>query len=57
MSVYEEDDGLGSFDLSQLGMKTGAFGGARIMKFVQGNFITREGEPIESTRGSSSRSA
>ena len=41
MSHEEEDDGLGSFDLAQLGMKTGAFGGARILKFVQGTFITQ----------------
>jgi cell division septation protein DedD len=39
MSEYEEDDGLSSFDLRQLGGKVGAFGGARLMKFVQGDFI------------------
>jgi hypothetical protein len=39
MSEYEEDDGLSSFDLRQLGGKVGAFGGARLMKFAQGDFI------------------
>lgn len=51
MSNYEnEDDGLGSFSPSQLGMKTGAFGGARILKFTKPTFTTREGEVIEPTR-------
>jgi hypothetical protein len=46
MSVYEEDDGLSSFDMRQLGGRVGAFGGAKLLKFVQGDFITREGEKI-----------
>ena len=46
MSAFEEDDGLSSFDMRQLGGKVGAFGGAKILKFVQGDFITREGEKI-----------
>ena len=41
-----ENDGLDSFDASQLGMKVGAFGGARLLKFVSGDFVTREGEII-----------
>ena len=49
MSNYE-NDGLDSFDLSQLGMKVGAFGGARILKFVSGDFVTREGEVVGSER-------
>ena len=49
MSNDEEDDGLGSFDLEQLGMKTGAFGGARLLKYVTDHFITREGE-VDRTR-------
>ena len=50
MSEYEEDDGLSSFNLRQLGGKVGAFGGAKLLKFVQGDFITREGEKIEPER-------
>jgi hypothetical protein len=46
MSAYEEDDGLSSFDLRQLGDRVGAFGGAKLLKFVQGDFITRESEKI-----------
>ena len=46
MSAFKEDDGLSSFDMRQLGGKVGAFGGAKILKFVQGDFITREGEKI-----------
>ena len=46
MSEYEEDDGLSSFDLRQLGGRVGAFGGAKLLKFVQGDFMTREGEKI-----------
>jgi cell division septation protein DedD len=48
--IEHDDDGLGSFDLSQLGQKVGAFGGATILKFVQGTFLTRDGVQIESTR-------
>ena len=49
MSNYESD-GLDSFDLTQLGMKVGAFGGARLLKFVSGDFVTREGEVVGSER-------
>jgi hypothetical protein len=42
-----EDDGLGSFSLSQVGMKVGAFGGAAILKFSRSHeFITNAGEKI-----------
>jgi hypothetical protein len=50
MSNHEEDDGLSSFDLRQLGGKVGAFGGAKLLKFVQGDFITREGEKVTPER-------
>jgi hypothetical protein len=46
----EEDDGLSSFSLEQLGKKVSAFGGARILKFVSGKYVTGEGEPINSQR-------
>jgi hypothetical protein len=47
MTAYEEDDGLASFDIRQLRGKVGAFGGAKLMKFVQGDFVNpREGEKI-----------
>ena len=47
MSAYEEDDGLSSFDLRQLGGKVGAFGGAKLLKFAQGDFIVpREARKI-----------
>ena len=41
-----ESDGLSDFDLEQIGRKAGAFGGARLLKFVDGRFVTREGEEI-----------
>jgi hypothetical protein len=51
MTYREDDDGLGSFNLSQLGMKTGTFGGAHILKFERDyRFVTTAGELIESTR-------
>jgi len=46
----EEDDGLATFSLEQLGQKVSAFGGARLLKFVSGSFVTREGEIIDSNR-------
>src|SRR5258708_36694264 len=46
----EEDDGLATFSLEQLGQKVSAFGGARLLKFVSGNYVTREGETIDSNR-------
>ena len=44
---YNDGDGLGDFDPAQLGMKTGVFGGVRLLKFVTGDFVTREGELID----------
>ena len=41
-----KSDGLGDFALEQIGRKAGAFGGARLLKFVDGHFVTREGEEI-----------
>src|SRR6266540_1316926 len=46
----EEDDGLATFSLEQLGQRISTFGGARILTFVSGNYATREGETIDSTR-------
>jgi hypothetical protein len=45
-----EDDGLGDFELEQIGMQSGAFGGARLLKFNKGIYVTREGEVIEPSR-------
>jgi hypothetical protein len=42
----QENDGLSNFDLGQIGMSSGAFGSARILKFDTDHFITREGELI-----------
>jgi hypothetical protein len=41
-----ESDGLDNFSPEQIGRKAGAFGGARLLKFVDGRFVTREGEEI-----------
>jgi hypothetical protein len=41
-----ESDGLDSFDLEQIGMHSGAFGGARLLKYVTDHFTTRDGEVI-----------
>jgi hypothetical protein len=41
-----ETDGLDNFSPEQIGRKIGAFGGARLLKFVDGHFVTREGEEI-----------
>jgi hypothetical protein len=46
MSDDYEDDGLSNFDLGQVGMRSGAFGGARMVKYVTDRFVTREGETI-----------
>ena len=48
---YEEDDGLSSFHLDQMGQRVSVFQGARLMKFVSGTYITREGETIELEAG------
>jgi hypothetical protein len=45
-----EYDGLGSFDQSQMGGKASAFGGARILKFMQGTYHTTLGEVVEPAR-------
>jgi hypothetical protein len=45
-----ENDGLSDFSLDQIGMQVGAFGGARLLKFVDGQYVTREGEVIEPNR-------
>src|SRR5262249_54188324 len=36
--------------LDQIGMQAGAFGGARLLKFNDGQYVTREGEVIEPNR-------
>ena len=41
-----ESDGVDNFSPEQIGRKAGAFGGARLLKFVDGHFVTREGEEI-----------
>jgi hypothetical protein len=48
--IVEEDDGLSSFSLEQLGKKVGAFGGARILKFNSGVYATTAGEVITAER-------
>jgi hypothetical protein len=49
--TMENDDGLSSFSLEQLGEKVSVFNGARLMKFNNGTFIVpREGETIDSKR-------
>lgn len=48
--IVEEDDGLSSFSLEQLGKKVGTFGGARIMKFNSGVYATTAGEGIDANR-------
>jgi hypothetical protein len=50
MSENEESDGLDNFSMEQIGQKTGAFGGARSVKYVTDHFVTREGEIIEPSR-------
>jgi hypothetical protein len=49
-TYIEEDDGLSSFSLKQLGKKVGTFGGARIMKFNSGVYATTAGEVITANR-------
>jgi hypothetical protein len=46
----QEDDGLSSFSLDQLGARKSAFGSARILKFNGGLFVTREGEVVPPER-------
>jgi hypothetical protein len=41
-----KSDGLSDFNLEQIGRKAGTFGGARLLKFVDGRFVTREGGEI-----------
>src|SRR5262245_6627611 len=50
MSEDQEDDGLSSFNLEQMGQRASAFGGARLMKYVNDHYATREGEVIEPSR-------
>ena len=50
MSDDYENDGLSSFSLDQIGMQTGAFGGARLLRFVDGQYVTREGEASSNVR-------
>jgi hypothetical protein len=45
MSTNDED-GFDDFSLEQIGLRAGAFGGARLLKFVTDKFVTREGEVI-----------
>jgi hypothetical protein len=50
-STYiEEDDGLSSFSVEQLGKKVGTFGSARIIKFNSGVYKTTMGETITDKR-------
>jgi hypothetical protein len=44
MSDYE--DGFDNFNLEQIGLQAGAFGGARLLKFVTDKYVTREGDVI-----------
>lgn len=46
MSSDYESDGLDNFSLDQIGMQAGAFGGARLLTFKEGQFFTRDGEEI-----------
>jgi hypothetical protein len=46
----QESDGLSDFSVDQIGQKTGAFGGARLLKYVTDRFATREGEVVEPSR-------
>jgi hypothetical protein len=46
MSTDYESDGLDNFDLGQIGMQTGAFGGAQMLFFKDGTYATREGQVI-----------
>jgi hypothetical protein len=50
MSDLPESDGLDSFTMDQIGARTGAFGGARLLKYVTDHYVTREGEVIEPSR-------
>jgi len=46
----DDDNGLESFDIRQLGQKHGAFGGARVLKFNSGDYKTTAGETITPDR-------
>jgi hypothetical protein len=48
MSNYE--DGFDDFDLEQIGQRTGAFGGARLLKFNTDKYVTREGDVVGQER-------
>ena len=48
---YNDGDGLGDFDPAQLGMKTGVFGGARLLKFVSKRGKTGGGMNLRFTGG------
>ena len=50
MNENQESDGLDSFSMEQIGQRTGAFGGARLLKYVTDHFVTREGEVIDPSR-------
>ena len=50
MSENQESDGLDNFSMEQIGQRTGAFGGARLLKYVTDHFVTREGEVIDPSR-------
>jgi hypothetical protein len=50
MNENQENDGLDSFSMEQIGQRTGAFGGARLLKYVTDHYVTREGEIIEPNR-------
>jgi hypothetical protein len=41
-----QDDGFDDFNLEQIGLQTGAFGGARLLKFDTDKYVTREGDVI-----------
>jgi hypothetical protein len=48
MGNYE--DGFDDFNLEQIGQRPGAFGGARLLKFVTDKYATREGDVISPER-------
>ena len=39
--IDQEDDGLGSFELEQIGMQGGAFGAAKILKFDTDHYVSQ----------------
>jgi hypothetical protein len=46
MSNFDRDDGFDNFNLEQIGQHSGAFGGARLLKFNTDQFVTREGDVV-----------